>query len=171
MLIFLSQVLRQLAIVLLYFGDHCVALHELFFDYFDFLRVRKCILRLDDFLKLFSKPGTLLDVDLDFDLDLIRLCTLHIPLEHRDFFFLPRNLRVQLYYLALEARNKVRLGLKAASFLAERVFLKLERHAKTEVGLFLFDHEIVDDFVAFEQLRLQELNLSLELDALLDDSI
>ena len=70
LLIFLQECFVDLSILCLHLAYHCISLQEFLFYYFQLLRVCKCVLAFDDFLKLVPKSGALIHVKLHFDLNL-----------------------------------------------------------------------------------------------------
>ena len=151
-----DQLLLQLLVLHLHRLDDLVSLLELFFDDFQLLGVGKGIFALNDLFELLAQPGTLLDVHLDLDFDLLLARRADVLAQGLYLFVASGALEINIADLAFQIHYQMRL--------ASPTELRLQRHAK---AVLLLRHQIVNRFVLFEQLALYDVDARLQAQVLI----
>lgn len=135
------------------------------------MRVCERIFRLDDILKLRPQPSALVHVSLKLDFELLQLGALEVALESVDFGIAELQLRVELLDSPFKVQNEVGFGFEAAEFGHTGVGLVFAWNSEVLASSLVLGQYVVDNFVSFEELALDDLKLRLQLQVILRQSV
>ena len=113
---------------------HGISLLEFLFNYLEFLRVSKGILRADNFLELVTQTSTLFHVKLDFNLNFLLASTSYVALQCLDLVQTALIFSLKILDLALQIDDQVGICFEGAT---QTVTLEFWRRLRQSIVSFL----------------------------------